>query len=554
MESVSLTQAFQSVLRNFSFKKKPSSFSEDFAVKRYLKKMQEPLLSKEEELKQQCWLDFISFDESLPLNLLMPRPHWYKARILLHSWLRDFRLIDDVDFPKGSSFEPTKGRNSVSQYLRRNTWTCTHDNFEAFAKICYEHKALRRATRKRYHRWLLKNSFDKRSSDSLLWRRIGDPFLVFKWKLERVTHFVRGSRFSSVPKNNEKRRPINIEAFGNLLVQRRIGNSIRKLLASIGLDLDRTAAVHRARIANLKDATIDLTNASDSVSLALVRFLFPKWFISLIDDSRSFMLLGSDGEYHVLRKVSSMGNGFTFELMTMILYALCQSYDAQSSVFGDDIIINCQFAESLIQDLENVGFRVNVDKTFITGSFRESCGANYHEEEGYIVSFDATWPSNIHDCAVLYNKVKVLSENYESFERLERSLVTHVPSALRGGLKTRVEQSYGPDETFQLDVTFNCGGTSTLSRIQRKYERVLRTNLSISGPIRFHYGLTYIPVLAQPQRRRLGASHWDQYELYLFSGRVSKDVVTGGGSWKRCLFVCYNGESRRFSPSELTSQ
>lgn len=554
MEMISLIQAFQSVLRGFTFQGEPSSFSEDFAIKRYLKKMQEPMLSKEQELKQRCWEEFLAFDESLPTNLLLPRQHWYKARILLHEWVRDFRLTDEIDFPKGSSVEPTLGKNSISQYLKRNTWTCTHDNFDEFAKICYDHKALRRATRRRYHRWLLKCSFDRRSTDNFLWKQVGDPFLIFKWKLERVTRFVRGSRFSSVPKNNEKRRPINIEPFGNLLVQRRIGNSIRHLLSRKGLDLDQTAAVHRVRIANLKDATLDLSNASDSMSLALVRFLFPKWFVKMLENSRSFLLFGGDGSYHVPRKISSMGNGYTFELMTMVLYALCQTYDAHSSVFGDDIIIDCRVADDLQKDLIDVGFRVNVEKSFTEGPFRESCGANFHAQEGYITSFDVTWPTTVHDCAVLYNKIRVLSENYDSFKGLERSLITHVPSALRGGLKTKVEQGHGSDKPLQLDVTFNCGGTSTLSRVQRKYERVLRRNLCISGSIRFHYGLTYVPVLAQPQRRHLGSHNWDQYEMYLHSGRVSKDVVTGDGSWKRCLFVCYNGESRRFSPHELTSQ
>jgi hypothetical protein len=164
------------------------------------------------------------------------------------------------------------------------------------------------------------------------------------------------------------------------------------------------------------------------------------------------------------------------------------------------------------------------------------------------------WPSNIHDCAVLYNKVKALSGLYPSFGALERSLVTHIPAALRGGAFARVEQSHGPGEAPKLDLSFNSGTSSTLSRVSAKYERVLRRNLSISGSIHFHYGLTYEPTLAQPQRRRLSDWNWDQYEMYLHSNRVCKDVITGDGSWKRCLFVCYNGESRRFSPSELTSQ
>lgn len=554
MNDQSLIQAFQKVLRKFSFKKEPFSFSEDFARKRYLKKMQEPDANSTESLKQKCWDEFIEFDRNLPSYLHLPRSHWYKTRIILQEWLRDYRLTDDIDFPKGSSFEPTRGRNSIAQYLKSNSWSCTYENFDTFVEIVYKHKALKRAARRRYHRWLSQKGFDEKSSNRVLWTHFGDAFMIFKWKMEQITHFVRGSRFSSVPKNNEKRRPINIEPFGNLLAQRRIGNSIRDLLTRKGLDLDSVATIHRQRISDLRYATIDLSNASDSVSLALVRFLFPKWFIEQLETTRSFMLFGGDKHYHIPLKISSMGNGYTFELMTMILYALCQSYDVTSSVFGDDIIVECRYAESIISDLSSVGFVPNKDKTFIDGPFRESCGANYHEVEGYIESYDFLWPENIHDCVVLYNKVKALSAKYQSFVGLERSLVTHIPAALRGGELTRVEQSYGPDETPLLDVTFNCGGTSTLSRVHSKYEKILREILCINGNIRFHYGFTYKSDLAQPQRRLLSNMNWDQYEMYLFSGRVCKDVVTGYGSWERCLFVCYNGESRRFSPQELTSQ
>lgn len=554
MNDQSLIKAFQQVFRKFTFNSKPGSFSEDFAQKRYLKKMQEPDLEVIDSLKQKCWDEFITFDRSLPLFLRLPRSHWYKARSLLHEWLRAYRLTDDIDFPRGSSCEPTRGRNSIAQYLSRNAWSCTSDNFDNFVEIVRSHKSLRRAFRRRYHRFLSKNKFDKRSSDRLLWERIGNADDIFRWKMARITHIVRGSRFSSVPKNNQSRRPINIEPFGNLLAQRRIGNSIRDLLARLGQDLDRVASAHRVRISNLEDATIDLSNASDSVSMALVRFLFPRWFVEQLESTRSFMLFGGDGHYHVLRKVSSMGNGYTFELMTLIIYALCQTYDSNSSVFGDDIIINRRFAEDLIKDLEDVGFKVNIDKSFISGPFRESCGANFHESEGYIESYDFLWPSNIHDCAVLYNKAKALASNYPSFEPLEKSLVTHIPSALRGGASARVEQNHGPDEDPKLDVTFNCGTSSTLNRVSAKYEKILKRNLCISGSVHFHYGYTYKPILAQPRRRRLSSANWDQYEMYLYSGRVCKDVITGDGSWERCLFVCYNGESRRFSPSELTSQ
>jgi hypothetical protein len=48
-------------------------------------------------------------------------------------------------------------------------------------------------------------------------------------------------------------------------------------------------------------------------------------------------------------------------------------------VYGDDIIVPVEFALAVHDELENFGFRVNVDKSFWTGKFRESCGKEYYD-------------------------------------------------------------------------------------------------------------------------------------------------------------------------------
>jgi hypothetical protein len=48
------------------------------------------------------------------------------------------------------------------------------------------------------------------------------------------------------------------------------------------------------------------------------------------------------------------------------------------SVYGDDIIIPTYAYEHLIQLLTALGFVINRDKSFGTGAFRESCGADYY--------------------------------------------------------------------------------------------------------------------------------------------------------------------------------
>lgn len=254
--------AYQKVVSTWDFQS-PVTYSEDFAQKRFLKKMERPSVSSRNLLHAQAWDTFVETDKRLPV-IHLPSGEWYQARALLHSWVRGSCLRSPVDFPKGSSVIPTNGFNSIEFRLAGGSWTCTPENFNEFSRLVYNHKALKRAFRKRYTNWFLKQGFNIsfKESERILWNRLqgykNPAWEAFLWKMSRVTVLVRGSRFSTVPKNNAVRRPINIEPFGNLLVQRRLGNFLRQCLVNQGIDLDSLADVHRARISDPNVATIDL--------------------------------------------------------------------------------------------------------------------------------------------------------------------------------------------------------------------------------------------------------------------------------------------------------
>jgi hypothetical protein len=77
-----------------------------------------------------------------------------------------------------------------------------------------------------------------------------------------------------------------------------------------------------------------------------------------------------------------MGNGFCFPLETLIFASLAyavgvETGDRDFSVYGDDIIVRQRSALYLIEILNYCGFRVNKDKTFVFGPFKESCGADW---------------------------------------------------------------------------------------------------------------------------------------------------------------------------------
>jgi hypothetical protein len=138
--------------------------------------------------------------------------------------------------------------------------------------------------------------------------------------------------------------------------------------------------------------TIDLKSASDGISLTLCRELLPPWFMSWLERARSACVTLPGGTVQELFMVSSMGNGFTFPLMTMIFAALVRAvykladtpiYDRTRSiktfgVFGDDIIVQKRNYNLTIRALELFGFTVNTEKSYSEGCFRESCGGDYY--------------------------------------------------------------------------------------------------------------------------------------------------------------------------------
>ena len=201
-------------------------------------------------------------------------------------------------------------------------------------------------------------------------------------------NYVPGNRLTTVPKNAKTDRVIAIEPDLNMFFQKGIGGVIRRRLRKVGLLLpdaqERNQALAKEGSIGGSFSTIDLSSASDTVSLELVRELLPPDWVAAIEHCRSPRCVLPSGEVITLQKVSSMGNGFTFELETLIFWALARTVtelhggeDRRVLVYGDDIIVPTQAAGHLIDLLGKVGFTANEKKTFVTGPFRESCGKHY---------------------------------------------------------------------------------------------------------------------------------------------------------------------------------
>lgn len=193
---------------------------------------------------------------------------------------------------------------------------------------------------------------------------------------------------SFVPKDSKTDRAIFIGPMGNTMIQKGQGSLIRRRMKNYGYDLNTRAELHGeySRIGSIDGsiATIDLANASDTIASEVVKTLLPEDWYDALDCTRvKFSDYGS-GVPVRNEKFSAMGNGFTWELESAIFLAiglavryLSNSKTAIVSTFGDDICISTPLAEAMVRALSFFGFTVNVDKTFIDGPFRESCGYDY---------------------------------------------------------------------------------------------------------------------------------------------------------------------------------
>lgn len=195
-----------------------------------------------------------------------------------------------------------------------------------------------------------------------------------------------GSKIVTVPKNAKTDRTIAIEPGINLWFQKGIGTIIRRRLRRVGIDLnDQRFNQAKSRIASKFNhlATVDFSSASDTISKALVDTIMPqRWGVVLNSFRSSFGFL--DGHAINFEKFSSMGNGFTFELETLIFYTLgvfcCEhlGYDSKEvSVYGDDVVIPSGAFDLYSSLSSDLGFTVNKSKSYSSSYYRESCGSHY---------------------------------------------------------------------------------------------------------------------------------------------------------------------------------
>lgn len=206
------------------------------------------------------------------------------------------------------------------------------------------------------------------------------------------------ARLIAVPKVANKPRLISIESSVTMFLQQGIEEYLAKKLSGIWTT-DYTTSVPNQELSRLGSvdgsfATIDLSEASDRIGYGLVRELFQDTSLwEYLDVSRSKAVEMPGGDLFQLKKFASMGSCCTFPIQIMVFTAIAVmalidsgKYKSVGSVFrskhlrvfGDDIVLPTHSAKRLIEYLTQFGLKVNTQKSFLSGLFRESCGSDWY--------------------------------------------------------------------------------------------------------------------------------------------------------------------------------
>lgn len=239
------------------------------------------------------------------------------------------------------------------------------------------------------------------------------------------------SRLSFVPKKADVSRSICIEPAVNTYYQ--LGASVLLKDAfrrAVGIHFptqqDRNRRLARLASQSGQYFTLDLSSASDSMSLSMMKALWPRSTFGWLNLLRTPKCVLPGGEIIDLHMLGTMGNGSTSIVQTITFCSLLLAsyqylelpivfpkYDRPGShlnqdgnfgVFGDDCIGLAKAFDLFSRVLTKIGFNVNADKTFLASGFNESCGGDF-----------------FHGCPVRGVYVKSLStvsDVYSAFNRL----------------------------------------------------------------------------------------------------------------------------------------
>lgn len=232
------------------------------------------------------------------------------------------------------------------------------------------------------------------------------------------------SRVLAVPKDARKPRLIAAEPIAHMWGQQNLRRYLEENIARLVGDFinfkSQSLSQEMARRGSVDGslATVDLSSASDRLSTWTVERAFRRapQLLSAIHSVRTrwYRITNVDGtvDHDRFNKILSQGTAITFPLQSLVFLLACISLAEGSSwkekldvcrgkvrTFGDDIVIPSHWYADLELLLTTLELKVNAEKSFHTGFFRESCGGDFYR--GYdvtpvkITRLDPTSPAGL---------------------------------------------------------------------------------------------------------------------------------------------------------------
>lgn len=212
------------------------------------------------------------------------------------------------------------------------------------------------------------------------------------------------ARVCLVPKDSRGPRIISCEPAELMFIQQGLMRKMYETIEAHPLTrgqvnfTDQTINQEMAKLGSVTGtlATLDLTDASDRVSLNLVREVFPMNWVRALEACRSETTLLPDGRVVKLNKFAPMGSSCCFPVEALVFWACAvaavQEHTRENRftkkfgtsvfdgalVYGDDIIIDSLYSSVVMVALQSIGLKVNQLKSYVQGPFRESCGGDYY--------------------------------------------------------------------------------------------------------------------------------------------------------------------------------
>lgn len=342
------------------------------------------------------------------------------------------------------------------------------------------------------------------------------------------------NKIAFVPKSVDTDRTIAVEPLINIYLQLGVDGFIRRRLKRWDIDLDsQEKNQYMAKLGSMSGdyATLDLSAASDTISVAVVRELLPTSWYDLLFSLRSPFGKLPSGDLISYEKFSSMGNGYTFVLETLIFASLIYGvnrviggYDFRSdfAFYGDDLIVPSALSDHVVEILGFAGFKLNLDKSFSFGPFRESCGKDWLNGSLVRPIYLRNIPKDVTNLFNDFNQLKRVLHTFYGVCESESCALRYIAS----GIPNKLSWLIGPysDEEF-----------STYRHSDKPIGKAYR-----GGMWRFTR-LVKRPIVTEPKKflfRKLMARLLPAYDTKYSRSLDSGSVFTAAASNRtRCVFT-----------------